>query len=474
MIPFDSHTLLVLVTVGFLVIPVMVWLILPGQDGLAKSMWCLGGVMAGTGLTLLILRPYLPVLLSFHLANTLIMGYFVCASHSLRITLGRSGPRAPWVHWCLHLLLALLFYSALYAWTSDAQRGALFRLGLGAAGVYTAWWAWRLHRGTGSPNAAAIAVAYALVGVALLGHSLWTVLFFALPGPFVDAWNVRPLLLMVLVMMVVAAWCYVGMALDLAAMERLQSLQAQQAARQTELLGTQLTHLDRRGRMAIVSGSLAHELNQPLTAATMNAQLAQRLWAMEPVASPMLMDLLDQIESGVERTVRILQRIRGGKEAIAQHQERVDLQALLEQALVQMAPDLARAGVQLMHTRSPQAVWCLGDALGLSQVVVNLLRNAQQAMQHQPEGARHLWVRCALQQGQALLVVRDSGPGMPASILAQWGQPFAGTRSEGMGLGLAISREIVTRHQGQLLLVNLPHGGLEATVAMPALEGAAA
>lgn len=473
MMTFDSYTLLILVAVSFLVIPVMVWLILPRQDGLAKNMWCLGGVMAGTGLVLFQLRPHLPVALSFHLANTLIMGYFVSVSHSLRITVGRGGEFDRWSHWWLHMFLALMFYSALFAWASETLRWSLFRLGLGVTGLYAAWGALRLYRGTGSPNAAAIAATYAVVGVALAVHSVWTWLFITLSGPYADAWNAPPLLLMVLVMTVVAAWCYVGMALDLAALERLQSQRAQLAARQSELLGLQLTHLDRRGRMAIVSGSLAHELNQPLTAATMSAQLAQRLWAMESVVNPMLLDLLDQVESGVERTVRILQRIRSGKEAITQHQERVDLEVLMESALTQMRPDFASAGVQLIRTRSPQTVCCLGDELGLSQVVVNLLRNALQALQSQPEGERHVWVRCGEQQGQALLVVRDSGPGMPASILAKWGQPFAGTRSEGMGLGLAISREIVTRHKGQLLLVNLPNGGLEATVAMPLADGAA-
>jgi signal transduction histidine kinase len=109
----------------------------------------------------------------------------------------------------------------------------------------------------------------------------------------------------------------------------------------------------------------------------MNAQMAERQWAIAPAASPMLLSLLDQIEIGVERTVRILQRIRGENELVVQHHERVDLQAVLDRALEQMAPDCLRLSVQLMHKRSPRPLWCVGDELGFSQVVINLLRNGK-------------------------------------------------------------------------------------------------
>lgn len=114
----------------------------------------------------------------------------------------------------------------------------------------------------------------------------------------------------------------------------------------------------------------------------------------------------------------------------------------------------------------------MGDELGLSQVVINLLRNALQSMAGQ--SMRHLWVACSVQQNLATLEIRDSGPGMSKELIERWGEPFVSTRQEGMGLGLAISREIVSRHQGQLMLANLPQGGLQARVVMPASNQAAA
>lgn len=400
-------------------------------------------------------------MVGFHLANALIMAYFVCSTQSLRMGMGQGWTPTGWLG---RMVLALLLYSALHHGADEAWRDVLYRFALGGLGVYTASWAWRLSRRLHSFSAAVIAVAHLAAGLSLMAHGVWTATQI-MPTGALHTWDVGMMSLWILLMTVVTHVCYVGMVMDKAASDKLQALHARQTAMQTQMLDAQLTRLDRRGRMAIVSGSLAHELNQPLTAATINAQMAERQGSGTPVAHPVLLTLLDQIEAGVNRTVRILQRIRSENGLLSEHHERVDLQAVLEAAVQQMAPECQRLAVTLTRERSPQALWCLGDELGLSQVVTNLLRNALDAVTGKPE--RHLWVRCGVDKDQAKLVVRDSGPGMSADQLAHWGMPFQSLRAEGMGLGLAISLEIVSRHRGQLQLSNRPEGGLEAVVSLP-------
>lgn len=465
----DSQTTLVIATSLFLVLPLIKWLVLPRHSSWDVDMWCLGGLMAGVGIVLLGLRAQVPTFVSFHLANTLILGCFVCSAQSLRITWGQAW--TAW-GWAGRMLAAFLFYSALYAWTSDEWRGVLYRFALGLMGLYTATWAWRLSRRIQSLSAAIIGLAHSVAGLALVTHSLWTAGHTADPSPFSNTWDASVLSLVVLLMTAMTSLSYKGMVLDLAARDQLQAQQEQQTALQTQLLDTQLSNLERRGRMAMVSGTLAHELNQPLTAASMNAELAQRYGALPTLPGPILLDLLDKIEAGVHRTTHILNRIRRENEQTAQHLERVDLQQVLDDALAQMAPEIQQLGVLVTHRRSAQPVWCVGDELGLSQVVVNLLRNAIQAMAKQPE--RRLWVACGTDQAQAQITVRDLGPGMTAQGLAHWGEAFQTTQPEGMGLGLVISRDIVSRHQGQLLISNHPQGGLQALVSLPlAMEAAA-
>lgn len=456
----DSQTALLLSTLLFFVLPVMVWLNLPRPVGREVDMWCLGSLMAGVGLVLLATQRFLPGQIWRHLANTIILGYCICCIQSLRMTLGRPWPAAVWWFW---MLMAFLFYSVLSDVASVAWRGTIFRFVQGCLIIYSALWSWRVFRRMGSVNAAAIATAHLTLGMAFATHSVLTAGRLADSNPF--RWDASVLALVIMVASVVTNLCYVGMMLDLAARERLQAQQAEQAAQETQWLGTQITHLDRRGRMAIASASLAHELNQPLTAATMNAQLAERQWSMSQTSTPLLLELLAQVQSGIERTASILQRIRRGSEFVVSNHESVDLQAVLDRALLQMAPELRRLAVTVTQDRPPQRVWCLGDELGLSQVVVNLLRNALQAMAEQTE--RRLWVACTVEQGTVSLRIRDAGAGMSDKMLARWGEPFLSSRDEGMGLGLAISRDIVTRHQGQLRLHNHPQGGLEAVLSLP-------
>jgi signal transduction histidine kinase len=463
----DSQTTLIMATLLFLVLPAMVWLILPGRTEPDVGMWCLASAMAGVGIVMLGLRGKVPVVVSFHLANTLIMGCFVCCVQSLRTSLGCAWTLWGWV---ARMLMVLLFYSVLYEWTSDAWRGVLYRLMLGGLSVYTAGWAWRLSRCMSSLNATTIAAAYLLVGLSLVAHSLWTANHLVDPSPFSNTWDASVISLVVLMMTVVTNLSYVGLVLDRLARVRLQAFEAEQAAAQSELLGSQLTRLDRRGRIAVMSSSLAHELSQPLTAATTYAQLAERVAEM-PNGVGRTLPVIDQVEAAVGRTVRILQRIRCGQVSVP-HFQKVNLQVVLDQALELMAPDFHQCPVTLTNDRSPSPVWCMGDELELSQVVVNLLRNALQAMAGQVE--RHLRVECSVLQGQAKLVVHDNGPGLSAEMIQRWGEPFKSTRDEGMGLGLAISREIVARHQGQLWLTNLPYGGMQAVVTLKKAEMGAA
>ena len=116
-------------------------------------------------------------------------------------------------------------------------------------------------------------------------------------------------------------------------------------------------------------------------------------------------------------------------------------------------------------------LWCEGDEVALSQVLVNLLRNATQAMEL---GERpHLHVHGRVEANQVQLIVRDHGAGLSDQLLECWGEPFTSTRKQfaGLGLGLAISLAIVEQHRGRLTLRNHPEGGTEALLSLPAASG---
>ncbi len=463
-----SQTTLILAAVLFITLPLLVGLLLQSTAKPSVAWWCAGGVLAGTGLVFMGLRPWLPLGVTFHLANTCLLGSFVLWSQSLRSQMDRSWP---W-HWvALWLLLCAAFYSVLMAYFSPSDRGFYMRLALGCLSLYTAYQAWRLSRQVRSRNAAIIAVNYVVLGLMLVVQGLLTARSISVPSPFSNTWDASLLALTALLTALIAHVGYVGMVLDMAANERITAQLAAQGARQTRLLDLALQRSDRRGRMGILSGSLAHELNQPLTAALMSAQLAQRRWAADARPDAAFLKLLDQVDAGVGRTVSILQRIREGVQHDVQCLQTLDLQQVLDQSLALMAPDMEHAGVCLTQQREPGPVLCQGDDVALSQVLVNVLRNAVQAMAQQRE--RRLWVTLQAFQGQAMVRVRDSGPGLAKSWSCAWSQPLPSTKPDGLGMGLMISWDIMQRHHGDLQLHNHPLGGAEAVLSLPLVQESA-
>lgn len=459
-----SQTTLILAALLFLALPVMVWLALRSTSERAVAWWCAGGWMAGTGIVLMGLRPWLPAVVSFQVANTCVLGSLVLWSQSLRVSYGQ--PWRPAVVVTL-LLLCAGFYSLVLAWATPSMRGLLVRVALGLLAFHTAYWAWRLSRHLRSGNAATIAVAYLVLGLMLTVQGIWTAHAISVPSPFSNTWDASLLALTALVTAMICHFCYVGMVLDQAANERVEAQLAQQGLRHAQWLGAELQRMDRRRRMAILSGSLAHELNQPLTVALMNAQLAQRQLGAGAPATAVLVKLLEQVEAGIDRTAAILQRIRAGSDPDWPGLREVDLHRVLEQSLAQVEPDMRRLGVDLALERSPGPLLCLGDELALSQVLVNLMRNAVQAMADQPQ--RLLSVVCGEEQGRLQVRVLDTGPGLSAPLNERWGEPLLSTRTEGLGMGLAISLDIVARHRGELSLRNHPQGGAEALLSLPSL-----
>ena len=231
-----SQTTLILAAMLFLLLPVVVWLALRSASDPAVTWWCSGGMLAGLGIVLLGLRPWLPVPLSFHLANTCLLGSMVLWSQSLRCTLGR-----PWSGQtvALCLLMCALFYSIHFAFSSPWFRGVVVRLALGGLAMQTAYWAWSLYRVSHSGNAVAIASNYAILGLMLGGQGVLTMGDIAVPNPFSNTWDASLLALTALLTAMISHFCYVGMVLDRSATVQIQSQLAQQSAQQTGRLSGQ-------------------------------------------------------------------------------------------------------------------------------------------------------------------------------------------------------------------------------------------
>jgi signal transduction histidine kinase len=224
----------------------------------------------------------------------------------------------------------------------------------------------------------------------------------------------------------------------------------------------ELTHLSRVTTLGELSGSLAHELNQPLAAILSNAQAAQRFLARGNTDLAEIQDILKDIVSEDNRAVEVIQRLRLLlKKGEVQHLP-VNLNKVVEEVLKIVNSDLMNHNITVNVDLDQKLPAVIGDRVQLQQVLLNLIMNACEAMSHTHAGRRRLFVRTEPNGvDKALVSVGDQGPGIPSESLESIFEPFFTTKLQGMGLGLPICCTIITAHGGHLWATNnTPRGAI--------------
>lgn len=218
--------------------------------------------------------------------------------------------------------------------------------------------------------------------------------------------------------------------------QRMQELQAE------------LVHMSRLTSMGEMASALAHELNQPLSAIANYLKGARRLLGPDEKTAR----VGEAIDRAAEQALRAGQIIRRLRDFVARGESELQVESLSK--MIQEASALAllgakEYGIRIRFDFDPKADAVLADKVQIQQVLINLLRNAVDAMQDQPR--RDLAVSTArFEDDQAVVVIADTGPGVSPEIREQLFQPFVTTKRSGMGVGLSISRTIVEAHGGRI------------------------
>ena len=231
---------------------------------------------------------------------------------------------------------------------------------------------------------------------------------------------------------------------------------------------SELAHLTRVATLGELSGALAHELSQPLTAILSNAQAAQRLLARDQPDLREIGSILADIADDDRRAAEVIQRLRSMLRKDEQQFTPLDLNWLIREVLLLERSDLITRQVAVAVELSPDLPQVYGDRVQLQQVVLNLVLNASEAMTTTAIGERRLVLVTARDQEGCQLDVVDQGCGIPADALERVFEPFFTTKRQGLGLGLSICRSIVEAHGGRLWASNNEENGATFHLALPA------
>src|SRR6266404_1719112 len=244
-----------------------------------------------------------------------------------------------------------------------------------------------------------------------------------------------------------------------------------EAELQHQLQNMELARVGRVAVMGELAASLSHEVNNPVGAIVANASAGQRLLAAGKLGTEELTELLSDIVADGRRAGEVIQGIRNMVRKGEARRSLTPIGDTIRQLLRIVHADAIGRDVKLTAEVGPDACQVGGDPVQLLQVLLNLALNALEAMSVVPPDARRLFIRAGRDGNRDILVsVRDTGPGFLGETAEKLFEPFFSTKSDGTGMGLAISRSIIEAHGGTLLGENCDGGGACFTVRLPQAE----
>lgn len=240
-----------------------------------------------------------------------------------------------------------------------------------------------------------------------------------------------------------------------------------QAAVRMQERQAELAHFQRLNVGWEMASALAHELNQPLTAAMNLTQAAQRLLK---APNPDLERTAEVMGKSVDRIERVGQIIHGLRDFMRKGEltlSKIMPASIVEDALRLVSAEASTTGVTMAASGLAQLPPVMADRTQVVQVLVNLLRNAIQALATAKTANPHISVSGRKADDMIEIAVADNGPGLAPQIMERLFEPFVTTKASGMGLGLSISKSILEAHEGRLWAENATSGGAIFHLTLP-------
>jgi signal transduction histidine kinase/streptogramin lyase len=228
----------------------------------------------------------------------------------------------------------------------------------------------------------------------------------------------------------------------------------------------ELEHVSRIATAGELATSLAHELNQPLMAIVSNAAASDRLLSNPDIGREIVREALSEIITEGKRASDVIKELREFLRRGSVDTERLRVNQLVRDVLLLLGSEIREARVDVGLDLAGDLASVDGNRVQLQQILVNLIMNALDALRPQ-EGERRIVVRTQAADPWVEILIRDNGPGLPSEGAETLFEAFVTTKSNGMGVGLAICRTLAQAHGGRIVARNHPDGGAEFLLTLP-------
>jgi signal transduction histidine kinase len=426
--------------------------------------WAVAALIAGVTSLATVFRAELSLLWSYSIPIGLTGALFVLMGLGIQ-RLHRQGPQWPAL---LVLAIGTAIFITVMEWCRIHVGMRLTVVLSGGVFALTSFWAsytahvyHRLSANRFARHMCTVMIIVGVVNVLRIQSSFtgWGLETFGTDAWTLGMWSTQFLLGML------RYFLYIAMRIQQTADERSQAAVALAREEENRRVSAQLARMERQQSLGVMSASFAHELNQPLTTILSYAELLQDQQTRGPLEFTSTQKVLQEIVASSTRAGEIIRRIRSFIQPAALKKELVDLRGVIDEVCALVEPEARRGNIDIFKpTTSDTPIWVLGDAVQLSQVLFNLLRNAMESVVK----GQIRSIRLDLRQDNRdiYLEVHDTGLGLSETAAEQAGDPFYTTKISGLGLGLSISKTILAQFNGSLILKNTAQGAC-ARITLP-------
>jgi signal transduction histidine kinase len=463
---YHIPTVYLIVAVLYILLPLVVAAVLSQQKSITVKLWCLGGGFLALGLLLIGLRSTVSTWVTYPLANALSWIGISLQALALRHTMDKSWPIAG-------IALVIAFWLTVFEYLRQVIGDPVLRFAW-AIGYYVlifsyiSYLGWRISIAFKLISGRWLAYVYALATLTLFIRVFSTLFHWSEPDAVADGVQSAMTVINGLLISVVGNFTFVSLFLERATMREIEATEQRVRQEENSRLGEQIAQLQRQHTLGTMSYSFAHELSQPLTAILMDTQTIKSRIASGHSQPNEILESISEIESSTYRTVNLVERIRNFIRPTQSQYELVDLKVLLRDVASLLAFDINKQKIQLCLDLDESPCWVYGDRIQLSQIVVNVYRNAFDAMSQTEK--KVMSVSLERLEERIVLRIRDSGLGVDPKLRDKVGQPFVTSKKNGMGVGLSISKTIAELHSGSLSISNAVDGGAIVELNLPAIK----